>query len=89
MAEDGDVFLQGGEPIVIDGEIVGHVTSAAYGHTVGASVGMGFVKLGSGTLDDLLAGARVEIEVACRRVAARALLEPPYDAEGRRPRQDG
>lgn len=89
MAEDGDVFLQGGEPIVIDGEIVGHVTSAAYGHTVGASVGMGFVKLGGGTLDDLLAGARVEVEVACRRVAARALLEPPYDAEGRRPRQDG
>ena len=89
MAEDGGVFLMGGEPIVVDGEIVGHVTSAAYGHTVGGSVGMGFVKLGGGTLEDLLAGARVEVEVACRRVAARALCEPPYDAEGRRPRQDG
>ncbi|MDP6120630.1 MAG: FAD-dependent oxidoreductase [Rhodospirillales bacterium] len=89
MAEDGDVFLQGGEPIVVDGEIVGHVTSAAYGHTVGASVGMGFVKLGGGTVEDLLAGARVEVEVACRRVAVWALREPPHDAEGRRPRQDG
>ena len=89
IAEDGDVFLQGGEPIVVDGGIVGHVTSAAYGHTVGASVGMGFVKLGGGTVEELLSGARVEVEVACRRVAARALCEPPYDAEGKRSRQDG
>ena len=47
------------------------------------------MKLGGGTVEELLSGARVEVEVACRRVAARALCEPPYDAEGKRSRQDG
>jgi len=91
IARDDDVFLQGGEPIIVDGGIVGHVTSAAYGHTLGASVGMGFVKLGGGTLGDLLTGARfeVEVEVASQRVAARAQCDPPYDPNGKYPRQDG
>ena len=32
------------EPICADGEIVGRVTSAMFGHTVGATVAMGYVE---------------------------------------------
>jgi glycine cleavage system aminomethyltransferase T len=35
---DTDGFVLGKEPVLADGAVVGYVTSAAYGHTVGASI---------------------------------------------------
>jgi 4-methylaminobutanoate oxidase (formaldehyde-forming) len=42
--EDPDPMLWGGEIILRDGQPVGYTTSAAYGHSVGASVAMGYVR---------------------------------------------
>ena len=39
--EDPAVVLMGLEPILVDGEISGYTTSAAYGHTMGQSVAIG------------------------------------------------
>ena len=38
-----DPLLLGDEPIYRDGALVGRITSGAYGHTLGRSVGMGYV----------------------------------------------
>lgn len=82
--EDPAVLLQGSEPIVVDGDIVGYTTSAAFGHTVGRSVGMGFVHLHGRPVKELVEAACVELEVASRRVPARASLRALFDPSGGR-----
>ena len=44
FVEDPDVMLLGTEPIVIDGDYRGQIMSAAYGHTLGGSVGIAYVR---------------------------------------------
>src|SRR6185369_394190 len=41
--DDPEPLLLGDEPIYRDGALVGRITSGAYGHTLGRSVGMGYV----------------------------------------------
>ena len=64
--------------------MVGSTTSAAYGHSVGRAVAMGYVTCEEGIDAAYLAQARFEIEIADNRVAARASLRPPYDPDGLR-----
>jgi len=40
---DGFVPLHGGEPIMLDGTVVGSVTSGGYGHHLGRTIGFGYV----------------------------------------------
>ena len=60
------------------------MTSGAYGHTLGAAVGLGYVGRRRRRDAGLDRGGRFEIEVAGRRVAARASLSPMYDPKGAR-----
>jgi 4-methylaminobutanoate oxidase (formaldehyde-forming) len=80
-------MLWGGELILRGGEPVGQLTSAAFGHTVGAAVALGYVANPTGIADAqwLLAG-QYEIDVAGERFAARASLKAPYDPDGKRVR---
>jgi len=84
---DPEPLLFHGEPIMRDGDCVGHLTSAAYGHTVGASIGMGYV---NGPSPDVERGwfesGSFTIEVAGRAVAARGSLQPLYDPTSARVR---
>ena len=73
------------EPILRDGRIVGTVTSGNYGHFLGGSVAMGYVPCAGESAEALLA-SRFEIDVAGRRVAARAALAPMYDPRAERVR---
>lgn len=41
--EDPEPLLYHDEPILRDGELVGHTTSGMFGYTIGASLGMGYV----------------------------------------------
>ncbi len=76
---DPEPLLYHNEPIWRDGEIVGHITSGAYGHTLGACIGLGYVHLSEEvTSEDVLDGD-YEIEVAGVRVSADASLKPLYD----------
>ena len=70
--EDPEPLLYHNEPIWRGDEIVGYITSAAYGHTLGASIGLGYV---TGPIKD----EKFEIEVATKRYAAEASLRPMYD----------
>ncbi len=80
--DDPEIVLMGLEPILVDGEILGYTTSAAYGHTVGRSVAIGYVRLGGHTIEDIVENGRFEIEAALTRHPARASLQALYDPAG-------
>ena len=82
--EDPEPLLYHNEPIYRDGEIVGHITSGSYGHTLGRAVGLGYVRHSEGVTAEFVNGGRYEIEVACERMPARASLHPLYDPSGAR-----
>ncbi len=77
--EDPAPLLFHTEPVVQDGEIVGHITSGGYGHTLGAAIGLGYVPCVPGEGPEAMLARRYEIEVAGRRVPAVASLKPLYD----------
>ncbi|MFM7337684.1 MAG: aminomethyltransferase family protein, partial [Actinomycetota bacterium] len=82
---DPERLLYHNEPIWRDGEIVGNITSGMYGHTIDASLGMGYVTNRSGLVDKtFVTDAKYEIEVAGERVAATAQLDPFYDPKSLR-----
>ncbi|MFZ1341115.1 MAG: FAD-dependent oxidoreductase [Paracoccaceae bacterium] len=83
-AEGIPPHLHHNEPILRDGKIVGSVTSGAYGHRVGASLGMGYVSCPGGVSADWLASGEWEVEVAWKRYRARPQLRPWYDPKGDR-----
>ncbi len=73
------------EPLVRDGEIVGIVTSANYGHALGGAIGMGYVPCEGESAEEVLASS-YEIEIAGNRVKATASLAPMYDPKAARVR---
>jgi 4-methylaminobutanoate oxidase (formaldehyde-forming) len=84
--EDPAPLLYHDEPVRRDGELVGRITSGAYGHTLGRAVGLGWVEHPDVVDETLLSSGRWEIEIACERVAARPRLTPPYDPRSLRVR---
>ena len=84
--EDRRALLFGDEPIWRDDVLVGRITSGAYGHTLGRSVGLGYVSHPDGVDATFLSSGRWELELATERFAATARLEPPYDAAATRVR---
>jgi glycine cleavage system aminomethyltransferase T/glycine/D-amino acid oxidase-like deaminating enzyme len=77
--KDPEPLLYHNEPIWCDDKIVGHITSGAYGHTLGGCVGLGYVHTEPSASDDNILGGSYEIEVATERFAAEASLSPMYD----------
>ena len=76
---DPEPLIYHNEPIWRDGTLVGHITSGAYGHTLGGAVGLGYVSaVPDGDTGALLTGD-YEVEVACERVPADVSLSPLYD----------
>ncbi|WP_299202748.1 FAD-dependent oxidoreductase [uncultured Tateyamaria sp.] len=76
-------LLYHNEPIVRDGEIVGYLTSGAYGHHLGGAMGLGYVPCKGEAAADVLAST-YEIDVAGTRVRAEASLKPMYDPKSER-----
>ena len=64
----------GGASVVLDGSVVGTVTSGAFGHRVGKNLAYAFVKP-----DLAVPDTGVEVEVLGDRVAARVIEMSPYD----------
>jgi glycine cleavage system T protein len=82
---DPEPLLYHNEPVLRDGQIVGHLSSGAYGHFLGGAIGMGYVPSKGETADDLLRSGW-EIDVAGTRVRAEASVRPMYDPKGERPK---
>ncbi len=81
---DPEPLIYGHEPILCNGEIVGHTTSGAYGHFVGAAVGLGYVDRPAGTSLTDLAARSYAINVAGDMVKAAASVQSFYDVKDER-----
>ena len=86
VLDDPEPLLWGGETLLRDGRPIGDLTSAGYGHTIGASVGLGYVRRGDGEAIDVpwLEAGKVEVDLAGTRLNAKLSLKPPYDSSGSR-----
>jgi glycine cleavage system aminomethyltransferase T len=72
--------IYGGEAVRIGGEVVSRLRSAAFGYTVGRTVGTAYLP------SAVAAGAEVEIDVFADRVAGRVAADVLVDADGSRMR---
>jgi 4-methylaminobutanoate oxidase (formaldehyde-forming) len=81
VLDDPGPVLWGSEPIYRNGQPVGYTTSGSYGHTLGAAVGMGYVKWQDGVTPEFIRGGRYEINVSGRRFPAAPHLKAPFDPE--------
>jgi 4-methylaminobutanoate oxidase (formaldehyde-forming) len=84
LLQDGQAMLYHHEPILRDGAIVGHLTSGNYGHTLGGSVGLGYVRSEEGVSRDFLDSGDWQIDVAGVPIPAKASLRALYDPKGER-----
>ncbi len=75
---DGEQVAMGGEPVLVDDEVVGYVTSAAWGPSVEGSIAYAWLDAG------LEIGARVEVAYFERTLLARIETEPRFDPLGER-----
>lgn len=76
---DGDVILSGRETIYRNGVSCGWLSSAGFGHTLGQSIGMGYVRSADVIDKDYVMAGDYELEVATLRVPAKITLAPLYD----------
>ncbi|HYN34570.1 MAG TPA: aminomethyltransferase family protein, partial [Ilumatobacteraceae bacterium] len=86
LLDDPEPLLHGEEPILLGGVPVGYVRSGAYGHTLGGSMGFGYVEHADGVTGDLVRGGDFEIVVAGERFPAQASLRSMYDPANERVR---
>ncbi len=77
--ESTDPDPVGGEPVVRSGAFVGRLTSAAFGHTVGYSLGLAYLPADITSRDE-----GIEVELLGSRLQARVLEQPPIDPVGMR-----
>ena len=87
LLDDPEPLIHHGEVIWRDDVAVGTIRAGAYGHTLGASVALGYVENsepGEPVTRDFIASGRWEIEIAGERHAARASLRALYDPKGER-----
>ena len=84
LMESPDVMLYHNEPILLDGTVVGYLTSGAYGHHLGAAVGMGYVTHPDGVNKTLVESGRWTIRIGLEDYPAKASLRGFHDPTSRR-----
>lgn len=82
---DPEPLLFHAEPILRNGEVVGHTTSGGYGHSLGSAIGLGYVPCPGETAAEVLSST-YEIDVAGVRVPATASVRPLFDPKSERMR---
>ena len=77
--DDPSAVVTGKEPILDGDQVLGHVTSANYGHSIGRGIVYGYLP---GPYTGV--GTRVEVLYFGERLEATVAEEPLYDPEGRK-----
>ncbi|MDE2347243.1 MAG: FAD-dependent oxidoreductase [Gammaproteobacteria bacterium] len=77
-------LLYHNEPIWRGDALVGHIRSGMFGHSLGGAVGLGYVSSPDDATIDAVGARDYEIEIAGRRHAATASLQPFYDPRNER-----
>ncbi len=80
--DDPEPTLFHGESILRDGKYVGHVTSGAFGYTLGASVGIGWVHADEPIMQSHLDQGEWQVEIASERAPIAASIKSLYDPDG-------
>lgn len=83
---DPKALLFHDEIILLDGQIVGYITSGAYGFTLGNSVGMGYVHWPDGVSEDLLRNGEFTIDIGGEKYAADVSFNGFFDPRRERVR---
>lgn len=73
--DDGRSVVLGSEPVYVNGQPSGYVTSAAFGHTIGKPIAYAWLP------GSLAVGDSVEIGYFGERIAATVTAEPLYDPQ--------
>ena len=71
-------------PIWCDGQRVGHITSGAFAHTLGRSLGFGYVTSSEPVTRKAMREGAFKIEIADKMFNASCLLRAPYDPDNAR-----
>ncbi len=87
VLDDPEVMMWGGELLLRDGAAAGLLTSAAWGATVGAAVGLAYVAGEEPVTRRYLESGRYAVNVAGQVCPARIGLRPPFDPEGTKVRR--
>ena len=77
--DDPSRMVMGKEPVWLDGEVAGYVTSAGYGYSIGRAIALGYLPAAESK-----PGTRVEIEYFGERLPATVRSMPLFDPESRR-----
>ena len=77
-------MLWGGELVLRDGRVAGQVTSAAWGETLGACVGLAYLADpgGAAVTRDWVTAGEYQADVGGRTVPITVSLRPMYDPDG-------
>ena len=78
---DPGPMLYHNEPIIMNGQVNGYITSGMYGHSLGSAVGMGYVNCENLTKEKIKQ-IDFEIEIATERYDVEASLISLYDPDG-------
>jgi glycine cleavage system aminomethyltransferase T/glycine/D-amino acid oxidase-like deaminating enzyme len=78
--EDPNAVPLGNEPVLVDGEIVGKTSSAAFGYRIGKAVAVAELKLES---ISKLEGLEVEVNIAMKHFKGTVYTQSAFDPEGR------
>jgi glycine cleavage system aminomethyltransferase T len=84
--DDAEPLIYHDEPIYRDGERVSQNTHGAYGHALGASVGMCYLEHSDGISDQWITRGKYDIGVNGKRYPITIHLTAPYDPGGERAR---
>ena len=76
--DDGKSMVLGKEPVYIDGQTAGYITTAAFGFTIGKPIAYAYLP------SNVKEGDAVEIEYFKRRIKATVTAEPVYDPQSSR-----
>jgi glycine cleavage system aminomethyltransferase T/glycine/D-amino acid oxidase-like deaminating enzyme len=86
VLSDPGAMLWGGELLLRDGEPAGQLTSGAFGATLGAAVGLAYLRdpAGGPATAELAKTGSYQVNIGGELVAASVQLRPPYDPAGSR-----
>jgi len=89
VLDDPEPIFYHHEPIMADEICIGYLSSGNYGHTLGASVGLGYVKHTDKINQQWLDARKWSIDVGGQMYSAKASIRALYDPAGERMRGDG
>ena len=78
LVKDRAAMMFHAEIVLRDGEPVGYIRAASYGHTLGGAVGLAMIEAGV-PIDDAWLNATWDVDIAGRRYPAIVSLKPLYD----------